>query len=703
MEYGLQLSKTALARRCELVQTSLADMDELLSLKLDVRNLVLDRLDALREILLSKSPNKACMEIAYRKEREGAKGWSYKRLDALYSEFSKSGDWRVLPPNWRGAKAGLPKAFVEYFREQLLSGSRKTPCRAARRQLINAFRRGDSIPGYGTKYEWAASTGRPVPGMMGDDRELPEGWSLGNLQKIKPRNKYILEGARQGVFAAHSSAPAMLLRDRSKLRFMEVIAFDDVRIDKICTIAEKGMKRQFGYPLAVFALDVATGCDIAHIVKPRAKRKEDDSVIGIASEDVKQLILNIISQRGLPPYPVKFLIENAAATLSEADELALKQTFRERIIIERCGVLRDTFLQNGFYERGGKPWFKAWIEAFFRPFQEQLALTDGSSGNRYDNMPAQTKYAAAYAKNLLKKCGARDDVFEKLIMPYPRFEEICDTIIEALDALRKRTDHRLQGFDTITEWRRDKFDRVHSQAEMAQLSDDELARIEVWDRLESPLERMERLARDIDFWRPDPRLYAHLYQLKQVWKFEIKNGGCTFAAKSLKIHKCERIQENLVFRAPSDDVIENYTGKEMLVYFSDDLSIAHLTYNNTYVCAVERVRRVDLRDENAIKCAAGIVHRRSLEGRAVLTELMPRTEERLANMRAHNDRVLREAGLLSENMRKSENARMESSLKRNSMSQDAAFDTLAGLTDESQDGYEFDPVAALEDFTENEG
>ena len=45
MEYGLQLSKTALARRCELIQTSLADMDELLSLKLDVRNLVLDRLD----------------------------------------------------------------------------------------------------------------------------------------------------------------------------------------------------------------------------------------------------------------------------------------------------------------------------------------------------------------------------------------------------------------------------------------------------------------------------------------------------------------------------------------------------------------------------------------------------------------------------------------------------------------------------------
>ena len=54
-------------------------------------------------------------------------------------------------------------------------------------------------------------------------------------------------------------------------------------------------------------------------------------------------------------------------------------------------------------------------------------------------------------------------------------------------------------------------------------------------------------------------------------------------------------------------------------------------------------------------------------------------------------------------MRKEEKTREEGTLKRNSMTQDAAFDMLAGLTDESQDGYEFDPVAALEDFTENEG
>lgn len=696
MERGIQPTKAELVRSCDFVQCGEAAREELLSLKLEIRNLVLDRLEAMREIILSESPNKACMEIACRKEAEGARGWSYKRLYALYSEFSKSGDWRVLRPNWRGNKEGLPPAFVEWFRELLLRGSRKTPCRAARRQLINMFRKGEAIPGYGTKYEWARNTGRPVPALMGGDRELPDGWSLGNLQRIKPRNKYLLDGARQGVFAAHLSAPAMVLRDKSQLRFMEWIAFDDVRIDKICTITEKGLKRQFGYPLAVFAFDVATGCDIAHIVKPRARRKEDDSVIGIASEDVKQLILNIIAQRGLPPYPVTFQIENAAATLSEADELALKQTFRDRIIIKRCGTLHDSFLKGGFKEGGGKPWCKSWIEVFFRPFQEQLALSDGNSGNRYDNMPAQTKYALSYAKELLRKAGSREEIVDRLLLPYPRFDDICGLIIEALDALRKRTDHNLQGFETVREWRRDKFDRVHTEAELSQVDKEELPQIEIWERLESPLERMNRLAAGIDFWRPDPRQYCHLFALKQVWKFAITNGGCTFAAKSLKIHKCERIQENLVFKSPSDDIIEEFTGKKMLCYFDDDLSVVHLTYENRYICGCERVRRVNMLDSEAVKRAAEAAAKRNNEARAVLAPLMPTKAGELAAMREHNRGVLREAEKVARKIRRSnsENKRRNAAQKRALMDfEDPAALVGAPSVPESRD-------CGLEDFSD---
>ena len=132
----------------------------------------------------------------------------------------------------------------------------------------------------------------------------------------------------------------MLLRDRSKLRFLDMITFDDVRIDNKCLVSMPGMKRQIGYPLGVLALDIATGCDIAHCVKPRIKREADASTFGIASEDVRYLILNIIETYGLPPYPITFVIENAAATLSRADELAITQTFGDRIRIHRCGLLK---------------------------------------------------------------------------------------------------------------------------------------------------------------------------------------------------------------------------------------------------------------------------------------------------------------------------------------------------------------------------
>ena len=652
MEGRLQISHSTLAQYCEVPH---GDMAEWLGMKLEERTLVLERLDAVREILLSGKPNRACAQIAKRKRFEGCRGWSQPTLYRLYSHFVKSGgDWHVLKREYKGPSGGLPEEFVAYFRERLLSSARKTPCRAARRELVHAFRRGDSIPGYGTKYEWAKREGRAIPGITGSDRELPDGWSLRTLQRIKPKSKYILDGARQGVFAAHSSEPAMLLRDKSKLRFMEWVAFDDVRLDKRCLISEPGFKRQIGYPLAVFALDVGTGIDVAHCVKPRLKREEDGTKFGIASEEVKILILNMIETYGLPPYPVNFLIENAAATLSDADELALKQTFGDRIRIHRCGTMRDAFLSNGFYEGGGKPWFKSWIEVFFRPFQEHLAFTDGATGNRYDNTPAQLAKAEQYVRNLLKKCGERDDIVDRLKLPLPRYEEVLDDIERILRVMRNRTDHNLQGFELVTEWRKDKSDTIHKAAELAGYSDVEIASFEIWDRIESPAERAVRLASGTKWWRPDPAYFCHLYALKHVLKFKISNGGITFEAKSLKRHKAEKIMENLVFAAPPHDVIEKYTGVEVLCYFSDDLSCAHLTKDGRHICSLNRVRRIDVRDEKALKKAAGEVHQRRLSDRNVLDELMPQRNAKLAEMREENIGLLKDAGLLGAEMKKAE-------------------------------------------------
>lgn len=106
MEYGLQLSKTALARRCEMVQTNLADMDELLSLKLDVRNLVLDRLDALREILLSKALTRRAWKLPTEKSAKAPKVGAIKGFTLFIPNFPKAATGAYCGPTGAGPRRG---------------------------------------------------------------------------------------------------------------------------------------------------------------------------------------------------------------------------------------------------------------------------------------------------------------------------------------------------------------------------------------------------------------------------------------------------------------------------------------------------------------------------------------------------------------------------------------------------------------------
>ena len=631
---------------CQIPNTD-ADIGEFAALKLDERSLVRKRLDCIFKIYTAKNTCETAHKIAAFYEAQGEKGFSYKTLMRLYYAFLKSKDWRVLKHNWRGKNKGKPQEFINYFRELLLSSPRKDACKAARRELISRWMRGDDIPGYGTIVDWSVNTGRPIPKGYPRDNELPDGWSYSRLVRIKPKSKYALETSKRGFFAAHSYEPDMLLRDRSKLRFLEMITFDDVRIDNKCLVSMPGMKRQIGYPLGVLALDIATGCDIAHCVKPRIKREADASTFGIASEDVRYLILNIIETYGLPPYPITFVIENAAATLSRADELAITQTFGDRIRIHRCGLLKDKLTKNGFYETGGKPWCKGWIESFFQILQTQLSLLEGAAGNRYDNSPARLKQIEAYTKRLLRLTKGNDDILKKLAIPLLNFEEISDAILDVLRLLRFRTDHNLQGFETVTEWRKDKFDTIHTKDELKALSDEELSKAEIWDRRESPAERVMRLVKNIEFTKLPVAYYVHLFALKAEIKFEIRSGGLVFKSKDLKRHHAEKINDDLVFDAPALSIIEEYSGQSVLVYFDDDLSFAHITKEGKYICSCPRKNRVNIADESAIKRQSGFVSRRRLDDRNVISELIPSRDAKFREMKDSNFATLEAAGILN--------------------------------------------------------
>jgi len=639
-----------LAKACSVPDEQLGDLMEL---KASERDLVRERLAALREILSAPKRSAAIAKIAHEKRLAGRKrGWSRETLDRLARRFVESGcDWRALRRDYRGREPATPPELVAHFSERVLLSPTGTSAKAAYRELVNDFSRGVSIPGIGTKYEWAERTGRPAPGVYATPRELPDGMSYRTLLRKLPKNKYARALIRGGVAAAQGDAPAMVLRTRKNLRFLEWIAFDDVRLDNRCVFEDDAGKKQIGYPLAVFALDVATGCDVAHVCIPRVSRDKDGTTYGIASEDVRILLVNIIREYGLPEYPINLCIENSAATLSDADELSIKQTFGDHIIIHRCGTLRDTFLKNGFYESGGKPWSKGWVEVFFRGLQEHLSLIFGATGRRYDNIPAQLKAVEAYLVKMFGHCADNAEIAAKLVIELPRFEDICDAVIRILDNLQRRIDHKLEGFRMLQFWRRDKFDSLHSMQSLALLPDGEADAVEIIERPESPFERKQFLKASCALTPIPARCYAHLYALKEKAVFRIRSGGLVFDSKRLKRHRCEKILENLVFEAPPYEIIEKYTGVEVLCYFEDDLSAVHLTREGAYICCLKRKRRVNPLDAAAVEEEIVSARKRILEDRAKVAELTPRLDERFGFMKEHNRELLKNAGLLGDKMR----------------------------------------------------
>ena len=640
-----------LAKVCSVPDNQLCDLMEL---KSDERNLVRERLAAIKIILSAPKKSAAIAKIAHEKYLAGQKrGWSCETLDRLVRQFVESGyDWRVLKRDYHGKESATPPELAAYFAERVLCSPTGTSAKAAFRELVADFSRGVSIPGIGTKYEWAERTGRPVPGIYAIQRELPDGMSYRTLLRKLPKNKYARSLIRGGVAAAHSDAPAMVLRTRKNLRFLEWIAFDDVRLDNRCVFEDDSGKKQIGYPLAVFALDVATGCDVAHLCLPRMNRDKDGSTYGIASEDVRILVVNIIREYGLPEYPINLCIENSAATLSDADELAIKQTFGDHIIIHRCGTLHDTYLKNGFYEAGGKPWSKGWVEVFFRGLQEHLSLIFGATGRRYDNIPAQLKAVEAYLTKIFGVCAGNAEIASKLVVEMPSFDDICDAIIRILNNLQHRIDHKLEGFRMLQFWRKDKFDSLHPMRALALLPDSEAAGVEIVERPESPYERKQFLKASSPLTPIPARCYAHLLALKAKTVFKIRSGGLVFDSKKLKRHKCEKILENLVFEAPAYEIIEKYTGVEVLCYFDDDLSAVHVTKDGSYICACKRKGRVNPLDVDAMKEEIIVARKRVFEDRAKVSELTPDLDEKLGFMKESNRELLKNAGLLGDKMRR---------------------------------------------------
>lgn len=623
------------------------DLNDFYALPVSERDRVVAILSIFTELAHASKLVEACKRVSRRMRHKG-RGYGANNLYRLYQEYRRAGrDWRVIVRDYKAPSAGLPHEFLRFWIGLTGDSGRDDAGKAAYDTLLHQYWFADKpVPGYGRITEWWPKhrPNQPMPrGIMDEDTGVPQGWSYGNLMRKIPKRKAIKTLMKRGHHAAHGEL-MQLLRDRSQLMPLELITFDDVRLDLQALFDING-KLQICYVNAVFALDVGTGKVIGWGTKPRFK-KDDDKNLGIERADVRFLLLDILS-RGMPPYRMNVLLENAAAALTVEDRKAFDAAFPDRLQIETTGIARRTLLSSGFTEEGGMPWQKGWIEAYFRLLQTHLSMAPGSTGNRYDNDRGDLQGRLKYAKSLIRFAEQHPEKAGEIIWPVFTEEKLSVFLSELVERLNWRTDHHLQGFDSVHLFRlnppQSQISNLQSQispwrpmAELYRLSPDQRMdpAIEIRRRPESPAERERRLLQGIEFEPVHPGALYALASEKvkvRVRRSEVRLSGKIADGDPLIFRQCASTSTEILG--------EEHEGREYSGFLSADKHTLHLftpAPDLAYVASLARQNRIDLRDQDAIERASGEVHRsrQAIAGEAAGYQERANMEH--ANMRAHN-------------------------------------------------------------------
>ena len=593
-------------------------------------------------------------------------GWSAKSLLNLFHVYRcgghkpgdlrktgpiyPAGDWRVLLRNHAGATVGsLPAEFVRWLGEQWAQFRGRTDCmRATWRHVVHeVWLKGAPVPGYGTVDEWCRRTGRARPHpLLVRASELPEGWSERTFRRHLPRRESVRQQVAHGYLAAHSAQPDQVLTDRAPLMPLQYVFLDDSRPDVRCTWFGPGGKGEIVYPLLVLGLDAASGVDLFDCAKPRGLRspEAEDALERKARHGVTQdmallVVLNVLRRFGLPPWPITFVHENAAACVPPEAKHALHAIYGDRIAFEATGIFREKMMAHGFGEQGGAPYDKAPIEAFWRILMTQTARLPGATGPRYDTAPGDLRAIEKYTLGLIDRAGGVAEVFRKFSSPLLDFPEAHAALQAALRLLRFRTAHKLQGFDRVREWRRSPAEGYRPWAEFLALpvaEQDAIAtngdRDAILARLECPAERFCRLLHGVEMEPVEDDLLVWIQGPRE--RVRVRDGKITVSRAALG-------DDAMIFRETDHPLLDaDYEGKEFEAAIAGDGQRIVLTEEGRILGSVARQERISRADTAAIHREQGRVRAARVADRELLSGyFLADTNDALATLRAQNAAV----------------------------------------------------------------
>lgn len=508
-------AETALARPLSF-SVPLIDNDEFSKLKpkrrLEVQQTlrVLERMHAMRT-----EPHYAAAVKQLARSYTHLKGFGASSLHRKYAAYVAAGDWRSLVKGY-APPSKQPEAFADFVRG-LIEQNRGEVLAALQQLREEIWPSGTEVPGYGTWQDFFRAQWPQLDVPQHFPRVWPTGWSERNLRRYGPTQAEIklFDG---GLAAAHGNLPK-IVRDTHKLRPMERIVIDDFQLDVMCKftgVPEQGLKPQIAYVGGLMAMCVGTRRHLAKLFGPMIDREveQKDGTTKVVRTSIKQidvqaLLYTVFRNNGIPQdYDVLIVCETRTATISPALEMMLRSLFGGRIRVSRTSLIEHKTLTNGFVETGGTPWEKGWIESDFNYLWKRLKRLPGYKGsnerlNAPGDLAAKLKLAAKFLGQGKGELNLPPEIVAELPLPFMNESELETAFDFVIDLAERRTNHRFNGFDTITDfyWPNpalpapEGIDPVEANSfrALAVLTKQQQALMVNKERKESTVERWERL------------------------------------------------------------------------------------------------------------------------------------------------------------------------------------------------------------------
>jgi hypothetical protein len=548
--------------------------------------------------------------------------WNLNTFRQKFDLWFQKRDWVVLvnfskaPASWRSlTSTNMPEEFLAYCESKLGKFAREDGKRQALLSIQKHWRVGRdeqgnecAVPGYEAK--WSKR----------DRENLPAGWSYSNIMRqMKKRaraTKAVLKMLHISESAARELLPQML-GSRGKLRFLEKITFDDVRMDWLVFNPASGQAEELWL---LVARDEATAMVLGFVMHPRTIR-EDGTASSLGARHMKELAAYILERYPLPPYPEHWIVERGTATLKEAVQAALGELLNNRIKVHYTSMIGDRSAVGYKEKAKGNSRGKASHEAHNRLFHTQLSFVEGQTGADWSIRPADLEAR-------VKECQAIHE-FSKTLPESKRGEVRWPlrTLAQARVIIEQichdqncRDKHDLEGFDQVIErWTGEKWEVVESAPVGAE------CRV----RKERPYERAMKLIRSVEKWdRISPQIIVSFLEHTQRFEAVEENGEIHFTHEGAI----------LKFRHSGDPLPP---GTKCLVYHHPATpEFIHLTTGDGRILGTWVQRgRGNFLDAQALAEGMRYTHAAREAAKATAAELAAPQRASLEEMRAHNERL----------------------------------------------------------------